>query len=299
MTTLYRSTDPSAPVLTYAAGAMDALLKACLVDGYGAKAAAGWTRTVLDAATYKYAYSQGQQAGESKNHIALTDPESYQSQVVACSSFTVSASPVLTNQFCSYNLPNVSVMLKIDQTAVGSVAEWFMVANRRRFILFVKRENWKGYGWSATMAGDIDSIYPNDKGSFSLFGRYNGDTNLIAGGPPDFTALSRGYVMGGVTGVNAPNSYTVNKMLTGYNYNGKYEYSGLVLTPYFCVSLNALRGVLPYVLVPVGDEYAVSPYIFPDGYEFTLEDGRILKYLRVSLSSNPERLFIHIGGAGF
>lgn len=299
MTTLYRSADPSAPVLTYAAGSMDALLKACLVDGYGAKPAAGWSRTVLDAASYKYAYSQGQQAGESQNHLYLYDPANHQSQVVACSSFTVSASPILADRFCSNNAVNDSVMLKADQTSVGGVAEWFMVADRRRFALFVKRENWKGHGWSGTFAGDIDSIYPNDKGSFSLFGRFTGDTDLPAGAAPDFTAIARGYVMGGVTGSNSPSAYSVSKMLTGSNYNGKFEYSGLTLTPYFCVALSALRGVLPFVQVPVGDEYAVSPYIFPDGYALTLEDGRVFKYLRVSLSSSPERLFIHIGGTGF
>jgi hypothetical protein len=41
---VYLSTDASAPVLTGAAGSMIALLDACLVNGYGAKAAAGWTK---------------------------------------------------------------------------------------------------------------------------------------------------------------------------------------------------------------------------------------------------------------
>lgn len=41
--TVYRSTDPSAPVLSGTAGAMKALLLACLVNGYGSQAAAGWT----------------------------------------------------------------------------------------------------------------------------------------------------------------------------------------------------------------------------------------------------------------
>lgn len=40
--TLYLSTDASAPVLSGTADALRLLLKACLVDGYGAKANAGW-----------------------------------------------------------------------------------------------------------------------------------------------------------------------------------------------------------------------------------------------------------------
>ncbi len=42
--TVYKSTDASAPVLTGETDKLCALLTACLVDGYGAKAAAGWTR---------------------------------------------------------------------------------------------------------------------------------------------------------------------------------------------------------------------------------------------------------------
>lgn len=42
--TIYRSSDASAPVLTGTAGDLINLLDKCLVNGYGAKAAAGWTR---------------------------------------------------------------------------------------------------------------------------------------------------------------------------------------------------------------------------------------------------------------
>ena len=41
--TVYRSTDASAPLLTNSNGSLIAVLKACLVDGYGSKAPAGWT----------------------------------------------------------------------------------------------------------------------------------------------------------------------------------------------------------------------------------------------------------------
>ena len=42
--TIYRSTDPGAPSLTYAAGSFIAMLDACLRTGYGSKAGAGWTK---------------------------------------------------------------------------------------------------------------------------------------------------------------------------------------------------------------------------------------------------------------
>ena len=41
--TVYRSTDASAPLLTNSNGSLIAVLRACLVDGYGSKPPAGWT----------------------------------------------------------------------------------------------------------------------------------------------------------------------------------------------------------------------------------------------------------------
>jgi hypothetical protein len=54
--TLYRSTDASAPSLTGEVGSLITLLDAILVDGYGAKAAAGWTKSYTG--TNKAAYRQ-------------------------------------------------------------------------------------------------------------------------------------------------------------------------------------------------------------------------------------------------
>lgn len=42
--TVYKSSDTSAPVLDGQAGSLVALLDACLVNGYGSKSAAGWTK---------------------------------------------------------------------------------------------------------------------------------------------------------------------------------------------------------------------------------------------------------------
>lgn len=55
--TIYRSTDSSAPVLTGAVGDLVNLLDKCLVTGYGAKSAAGWTKPYTG--TNKAAFQQG------------------------------------------------------------------------------------------------------------------------------------------------------------------------------------------------------------------------------------------------
>jgi hypothetical protein len=55
--TVYRSTDTSAPTLTGQAGSLITLLDAVLVNGYGSKAAAGWTKAY--SGTNKAAYRLG------------------------------------------------------------------------------------------------------------------------------------------------------------------------------------------------------------------------------------------------
>ena len=53
---VYRFDDASAPVLSASPGALIGVLSACLVDGYGSKTGAGWTKTV---GTNVAAYKQG------------------------------------------------------------------------------------------------------------------------------------------------------------------------------------------------------------------------------------------------
>jgi len=65
--THYRSDDASAPVLSTAAGSFISLLDACLVTGYGAKAAAGWTKPYTG--TNKAAFQMA--TGTGKNGVFL------------------------------------------------------------------------------------------------------------------------------------------------------------------------------------------------------------------------------------
>jgi hypothetical protein len=55
--TIYRSSDASAPVLHGDAGSLITVLDACLVNGYGAQSAAGWTKAF--SGTNKAAYRGG------------------------------------------------------------------------------------------------------------------------------------------------------------------------------------------------------------------------------------------------
>jgi hypothetical protein len=44
---LYSSLDVGAPVLNEASNTLVAVLDACLVNGYGAKASSGWTKSLF------------------------------------------------------------------------------------------------------------------------------------------------------------------------------------------------------------------------------------------------------------
>lgn len=67
--TIYRSTDASAPTLSGTVGSLVALLDACLVNGYGAKTAAGWVKSF--SGTNKAAYRQG--SGSNEFYLRVQD----------------------------------------------------------------------------------------------------------------------------------------------------------------------------------------------------------------------------------
>lgn len=81
--TIYRSTDASAPTCTGEPGKLIALLKACLVTGYGAQPAAGWTEEYV--ATN---YSVLRQGGGLQHYLWINDTSTQLSRVVGYVSMT-------------------------------------------------------------------------------------------------------------------------------------------------------------------------------------------------------------------
>lgn len=67
--TVYRSTDASAPLLTNSNDSLIAVLRACLVDGYGSKPPAGWTAPFTG--TNLIAFKQG--AGGNNRYLRVYD----------------------------------------------------------------------------------------------------------------------------------------------------------------------------------------------------------------------------------
>jgi hypothetical protein len=69
--TIYRSDDASAPVLSGTAGSLISVFDACLVNGYGAKGAAGWTKPFTG--TNKAAFLMGTGGTSRRMYLRIDD----------------------------------------------------------------------------------------------------------------------------------------------------------------------------------------------------------------------------------
>lgn len=307
--TIYKSTDVGAPVMNSSAGSLLAVLDACLVNGYGSKAAAGWSKTVIDAPTYQAVYTQGAAAGLPQKKLYVKDDASTvgTANVWACDACTVAASPVLTNYFWTYETSYIGVLTKANQET-PQFSKWMIVATDRWVYIFTKRSAWGSRGWAMSFVGDLDTPYPADKGKFAVTGftTHDGTLPLNAG----CRVMSSGYI--GVYG-HQDGTYKVNRY--GYkramgDYSGyadatvpKSVYSsGLLLSRILVADTLRYRGALPQIYRTVVSLDNFSWYMLPDEYVIQNADAS-KSYLHIQFggtltgTTEPGRVFIDITGA--
>lgn len=251
--TLYQSSDASAPAL----GPTDTgvypvieLLQACLVDGYGSKAAAGWTKPFDDAAgTAVFKAGGGNQACLWVSEVASSiDPDHY-AAVVGYRSMTAIDTGV--DRFPTTTQENLAQITKTDSSERGR--EWAVVANDRSFYL----STWEGL--------DIGSKFLHFFGDF--VSSVAGDTGNVA-----FAALPAhdGYnnTWPGLTGLSAVD----DTVFTSPYLDGRY-----LLTDYgnASVSVPFIPGALSGLF---GYEYGDDD--FP-GYPDPITGGLLLDYARI------------------
>lgn len=136
--TVYSSTDTSAPVLGNSNGSLIAVLKACLVDGYGSKAAAGWTRPY--SGTNLAAFKQG--AGGNNRLLRVFDggSDSYGYRRIAVRGYeamtaiSTGTGPFPTTGMISGNGPNFAYR---SGSSSASVLPWTLYADANFFHLVV------------------------------------------------------------------------------------------------------------------------------------------------------------------
>jgi hypothetical protein len=143
---VYRSTDASAPTLTGQVGSLVALLDACLVNGYGALTAAGWTKSF--STTNKAAYRQNATgANNTANPMYLyvddTGPGAGAAREArVCGFETMSAiTPTGTGQFPTAAQSAIGVgtlVIRKSTTADATARAWTLVANGQTIYLWIE-----------------------------------------------------------------------------------------------------------------------------------------------------------------
>ena len=180
--TIYRSTDPGAPTLTNAPGNIITLLDAVLVNGYGSKPAAGWTKEF--SGTNLAVYRNGASA-KSRSYLRVDDTSA--SNYAQCAGYnTMSDINTGTGRF-----PTGTGFQYLRKSSFMS-EEWTVIADARTVFVMVKSNS------SPKLFGSLyfgDSISPlNDdinlcvlSGGYStgypdhasFFPQFNFDVNYV------------------------------------------------------------------------------------------------------------------------
>jgi hypothetical protein len=167
--TLYRSTDPDAPVLTGQAGKLVAVLDACLVNGYGSKAPAGWTK--LFSETNRAVYQMG--SGRLRACFWINDNAPHatalgrEARVTGYEGMT----GIDTGEFNLVSGGGYMVINK-SHTTDATVRPWSLVADDRTFILLTHPATNTELA-TGTYFGEIESFLPNDDFAVVLISRYS------------------------------------------------------------------------------------------------------------------------------
>ncbi|MBF0283583.1 MAG: hypothetical protein HQL51_03895 [Magnetococcales bacterium] len=165
---LFQSTDASAPTLTGQTGSLIALLDACLVNGYGSKAAAGWTKSY--SGTNKAAYRQG--AG-SQFYFRVDDSGpgaggAKEARIVGYEAMTgIDAG---TNPFPAAAQMANGLFIRKSAAADATARAWRLLATDKAVHLIIYSGDVANNA-TLTFFGDIVSLKPSDVYAAALIAR--------------------------------------------------------------------------------------------------------------------------------
>jgi hypothetical protein len=128
--TIYRSSDASAPVLTGEAGKLVALLDACLVAGYGAKSAAGWTKPYTATS-----YAVFRQGGGLQEYLEVLDTDPQMARVTGYEVMTAVITG--TGPFPTAAQFSGGLYCRKSVTANTTARPWILFATNETFYLFI------------------------------------------------------------------------------------------------------------------------------------------------------------------
>ncbi|MBW8067160.1 MAG: hypothetical protein GJU73_06915 [Ferrovum sp.] len=173
---LYQSTDASAPILTGTAGSLVALLDACLVNGYGTKAGAGWTiaYTGTNQRVYKMSPTLGTGnslfVDDSATVSGSTPEEAYLTGFEAPTGLGTGTGQFPTSAQCALGIG--AVTCRKSMTADTTPRPWTLVADQTCFYLFtVSGDYLNPFGPMGIVFGDLFSFKSSDAYRTLLIGR--------------------------------------------------------------------------------------------------------------------------------
>lgn len=160
--TVYRSSDASAPGAYGAStGSLITILDACLVNGYGSKAAAGWTKAF--SGTNKAAYRNSTTAPSTGFYLRIDDTSTSNSRAVGYESM----SDVDTGTDAFPLDSQVTGGMYLQKNA--STTTWMVIADSRCFYFFYKYAG--NAKWWGFFFGDIVSRMASDPYGCAIIGR--------------------------------------------------------------------------------------------------------------------------------
>jgi hypothetical protein len=165
--TLYTSADASAPQLSGTAGSLTTLLDAILVNGYGSKAAAGWT--IAFSGTNQRDYKQG--TGSNGYYLDVNDNAPATATEARMRGYeTMSALGTGTQPFPTTAQSSFGVTCRKSATSNSTARNWYCIADATCFYLFVDTTDNPGYSFTF-MFGDIFSYKSGDTYNTLIIGR--------------------------------------------------------------------------------------------------------------------------------
>lgn len=167
---VYKSTDGSAPSLTGQVGSLVALLDAILVNGYGSKTAAGWTKafSATNKASYRMATS-----GNTGFYLDVDDSAPSTAKEARMRGYeAMTAVATGTAPFPTVAQAANGVFCRKSTTADATARAWYCVADGSVFYLFVDTGDYTSPAYAfGFMFGDYFSNKSGDAYNCAIIGR--------------------------------------------------------------------------------------------------------------------------------
>lgn len=250
--TFYYSTDAGAPVLTGQDGTLVALLNACLVTGYGAKAAAGWTKPFssgIDKAVYR-------QGGGNQFYLNVQDngPGAGTFKEARAWGYEVAtAQDTGTGQFPTAAQLAAGIIIRKSATLDATARTWTLVADDRTFYLFVQTGD-TGATYLAFAFGDVYSLLVGDGYRTTIVGRATENSALLTVDNLDLLLGGGQSLFTSMTGHYMPRSFTATGGSIQTNKTGDANQGA-------SAGAFVLHGSLPYPNSVDGGLYVAKVYI--------------------------------------